>query len=128
MEKKLRHSRQRDEIYQYLLQTCDHPSAEMIYSALRPENPALSLGTVYRNLKLLEELGMIRRVTSHQGTERYDAICVDHAHFLCQRCGKLQDLGCCKTQALREAITLEKGYVLNKMDLTVSGLCPNCAE
>jgi len=85
MEKKLRHSHQRERIYEYLTRSCEHPSAEMVYNDLRPEIPGLSLGTVYRNLKLLEELGKIRRVTSHQGTERYDAICGDHAHFLCQK-------------------------------------------
>ena len=127
MEKKLRHSRQRDRIYEYLLTTCEHPSAEMVYNALRPEIPGLSLGTVYRNLKLLEELGKVRRVTSHQGTERYDACCGDHAHFLCEKCGQLHDLGCAKADALRSAIELDAGYTLSKLDVTVTGLCPNCA-
>ena len=54
MEKKLRHSHQREMIYNYLLNTEGHPSADMVYDALREEIPNLSLGTVYRNLKLLE--------------------------------------------------------------------------
>lgn len=128
MEKKLRHSRQRERIYEYLTQTCEHPSAEMVYNDLRPEIPGLSLGTVYRNLKLLEELGKIRRVTSHQGTERYDAICGDHAHFLCQCCGMLHDLSCADSQSIRKAIHLEEGYTVQKLDITITGICPNCAE
>ena len=48
-----RYSRQRELIYQCLLHTNQHPTAEMIYSWLKPENPNLSLGTVYRNLNLL---------------------------------------------------------------------------
>ena len=128
MEKKLRHSRQRERIYEYLTQTCEHPSAEMVYNDLRPEIPGLSLGTVYRNLKLLEELGKVRRVTSHQGTERYDAICGDHAHFLCQVCGMLHDLSCADTKAIRAAIHLEEGYAIQKLDITITGICPNCAE
>ena len=75
-----RYSHQREQIYNYLLHTCEHPSAETIYASLKPQIPDLSLGTVYRNLKLLEELGKVRRVTSFQGSERYDAICGDHAH------------------------------------------------
>ena len=127
MEKKLRYSHQRERIYQYLASSKEHPSAEMVYNTLRPEIPGLSLGTVYRNLKLLEELGKVRRVTSYQGTERYDACCGDHAHFLCEGCGLLHDLGCANSEAIRAAIVLEEGYTLNKLDLTVTGLCPNCA-
>ena len=128
MEKKLRHSHQRERIYEYLTQSCEHPSAEMVYNDLRPEIPGLSLGTVYRNLKLLEELGKIRRVTSYQGTERYDAICGDHAHFLCQKCGILHDLSCADSLQIRQAIHLEEGYTIHKLDITITGICPNCAE
>lgn len=127
MEKKLRHSRQRERIYEYLVQSCDHPSAEMVYQDLRPEIPGLSLGTVYRNLKLLEDLGKVRRVTSHQGVERYDAICEDHAHFLCERCGRIHDLTCANSQILRSIIELDEGYSLTRLDLTITGICPNCA-
>ena len=78
MEKKLRHSHQRDMIYNYLLSTKEHPSAEMIYDELRRIEPTLSLGTVYRNLKLLEDLGMVKKVTSVNNVERYDAMTSDH--------------------------------------------------
>ena len=127
MEKKLRYSRQREMIYQYLLTSEEHPSAETVYNDLKPEMPELSLGTVYRNLKLLEELGKVRRVTSFQGSERYDACCGDHVHFLCQRCGMLHDVPDANADAIRAAIFLGDGYQLNKLDLTISGLCPDCA-
>lgn len=127
MEKKLRHSRQREMIYQYLLTSQEHPSAEMIYQHLKEEIQGLSLGTVYRNLKLLEELGKVRRVTSFQGTERYDACCGDHVHFLCQSCGSLHDVPGVSTDAIRSAIRLDDGHRLNKLDLTITGICPDCA-
>ena len=92
MEKKVRYSHQRERIYEYLLASIEHPSAEMVYEALRPEIRGLSLGTVYRNLKLLEDLGKVRRVTTHQGSERYDAICGDHIHFICHSCGTIRDI------------------------------------
>ena len=128
MEKKLRYSHQRERIYQYLCSSPEHPSAEMVFNDLRPEIPGLSLGTVYRNLKLLEELGKVRRVASFQGVERYDACCGDHAHFLCEKCGLVHDLGSANTEAIRSAITLEDGCTLSKLDLTVTGRCPNCKE
>ena len=128
MDRKLRHSRQRDRIYEYLKQAEGHPSAETIYADLRPESPELSLGTVYRNLKLLEELGKVRRVVSFRGTERYDACCGDHAHFLCAKCGLLMDLGDSHIQTLRSILVLDPDYSISKLDLTVTGVCPNCAE
>ena len=105
MEKKLRYSRQREMIYEYLRGTCEHPSAETVYEALRPQIPGLSLGTVYRNLKLLEELGKIQRISA-QGIERYDACQGDHAHFLCEKCGMLRDLGSDGADAIRQAVKL----------------------
>lgn len=127
MEKKLRYSRQRERIYEYLAASEEHPSADMVYQALRPEIPELSLGTVYRNLKLLEDLGKIRRVTSFEGSERYDACCMDHVHFLCECCGKLSDVSDANYDVIRTAITLEKGFRLNRIDLTLTGMCPDCA-
>lgn len=127
MERKLRHSRQRERIYEYLLASREHPSAEMIYDALRGEIPSLSLGTVYRNLKLLEELGKVRRVTSSQSIERYDACCSDHAHFVCSGCGCVRDLEIRDAEAVRAALMLDAGCRPGKIDLTVTGLCPDCA-
>ena len=127
MEKKLRYSHQRERIYQYLMDTKEHPSAEMLYEALRGEIPGLSLGTVYRNLKLLEELGKVRRVISYQGTERYDACCDDHVHFLCQKCGCIQDVMNVDTDSIRQSILLGDEFQLSRLDLTVTGLCPGCA-
>ena len=56
-EKKLRNSAVRNSIYEYLCGTKEHPSAEMIYNDLKGDNPNLSLGTVYRNLKQLDFSG-----------------------------------------------------------------------
>lgn len=128
MEKKLRHSHQRERIYEYLCESTQHPSAEMVYDALRPEIPGLSLGTVYRNLKLLEELGKVRRVAAFQGTERYDAICGDHAHFLCEKCGRLHDLDSAVAQDIRWSLMLGHGYTLKKLDITITGICPECKD
>ncbi len=126
-EKKLRYSRQREMIYQYLLTTKAHPSAETIYEALKEEIQGLSLGTVYRNLKLLEELGKVRRVVSYQDTEHYDACCEDHVHFLCTGCGGISDVDGADTEVIRKAIPMDNGYQLSNVSLTLTGLCPKCA-
>lgn len=126
VEKKFRRSRQRERIYGYLIQSEEHPSAEMIYKALLPELPELSLGTVYRNLKVLEEMGQVRRVPSVQGTERYDAICQDHVHFLCDRCGSLRDMTNTDTGQIRSALPADNRFLIKRLDLTVTGICSKC--
>ena len=79
-----RYSRQRELIYRTLKASHEHPTAEMIYQALKPTNPNLSLGTVYRNLNLLVEEGIIARMSFQ--VERYDADLSPHAHFACSCC------------------------------------------
>lgn len=85
-----RYSRQRELIYNCLLNTKEHPTAEMVYQWLLPENPNLSRGTVYRNLKLLTEDGLLMRM--HFPVERYDAVTRQHPHFCCRACGAVSDL------------------------------------
>lgn len=86
------YSRKRQAICELLMSTREHPSAEWIYNKLKPEYPDLSLGTVYRNLKLLESDGVIHSVTVLDGIERYDAVTDSHAHFVCRYCGKIDDV------------------------------------
>ena len=87
-----KYSRQREAIKEYLMGREDHPTAEMIYFGVREENPKISLGTVYRNLSLLEETGEIIKVTCGDGVERYDARVIPHYHYYCRSCGCVKDL------------------------------------
>ncbi len=125
-EKKVRYSKHRELIYEYILSSKEHPSAQMVYDALRSEIQGLSLGTVYRNLRLLEDLGKIRRVTSHHGIERYDSYCNDHVHFQCQSCGHIENVPNVDIEKIRDQVALGSGHQLLELDLTLIGLCPEC--
>lgn len=126
--KKLRYSRQRERIYDYLCSVEDHPSAEMIYEALRPEMPHLSLGTVYRNLKVLEEIGKVIRVTSIDHHERYDAICEAHAHFICDKCGRVIDLLDVDMEAVKDACCLPDNTLPQQVGIVIGGICSQCPK
>lgn len=89
---KLKYSRQREAIIECLKNRHDHPTADALFQALRLNNPRISLGTVYRNLGLLTELGKINRISCGDGIERYDYITDKHDHFVCRKCGKIIDL------------------------------------
>lgn len=125
MEKKLRHSHQRDMIYNYLISTKEHPSAEMIYDELRKIEPTLSLGTVYRNLKLLEELGMVKKVTSVNNVERYDATTSNHIHFVCDKCGCVMDVLDFNEKEFIERFN-NVGSKVEWVNVILGGTCPNC--
>lgn len=125
MVAKLRRSEQRELIYSYVCASTAHPSAEEVYNALKSEVPALSLGTVYRNLKLLENLGKLRRVAARQNVERYDATITDHAHFVCTECGgvtDLSDVDICKIKTENAPMC---GSVVG-VDLIFEGICNAC--
>ena len=128
MEKKLRHSHQRDMIYNYMLETKEHPSAEMIYEDLKKIEPNLSLGTVYRNLKLLEELGMVRKVTNVNNVERYDAMTYDHIHFVCDECGSVFYLPNFDNEVIKEKFSNEVGGEINWVNIILGGKCKHCRE
>jgi len=125
-EKRLRYSKHREMIYEYILSSQEHPSAQMVYDALRSEIQGLSLGTVYRNLRFLEDLGKIRRIASYHGIERYDAYCNDHVHFQCQDCGYIENVPEVDIEKIRAAVSLGSGCQLLRLNLTLTGLCPQC--
>ncbi len=87
----LKYSRQRESIKNYLCGREDHPTADMIYTGIRREFPNISLGTIYRNLSLLIELGEVRRITTEHA-DRFDANLAPHSHFICRSCGRVMDV------------------------------------
>lgn len=88
----LRYSRQREAIKENLAGRKDHPTAEMVYESIRQMYPNISLGTVYRNLSLLAELGEIRKLDGMGGSDHFDGRTDFHTHFMCESCGQVIDL------------------------------------
>lgn len=87
-----RYSKKRQAILDLLKHSKEHPSAERIYRQLKPLYPDLSLGTVYRNLKEMEEDGTVASVTVVNDKERFDGRTDPHTHAICTECGKITDL------------------------------------
>ncbi len=122
-----RESSQRKTIVQHLSQRWDHPTAAAIYKDLRREHPHISLGTVYRNLEILEQQGRIRCLHLDPREARYEAHMEPHAHFYCQHCGRIEDIPllentCCKLSPhLRAA-----GYRVDRSHIDLIGCCPAC--
>ncbi len=88
----LKYSRQRESIKKYLDTHRTHPTAETVYLDIKQEFPNISLGTVYRNLNLLADMGEILRISPGNGPDRYDGNTAPHYHFICTECGKVLDI------------------------------------
>lgn len=88
----LKHSRQREMIKAFLSTRKDHPTADVVYTNVRQQNPSISLGTVYRNLTLLADIGEIQRLRVGDGVDHFDADTSPHYHFVCTECGSVIDL------------------------------------
>lgn len=88
----LKHSKQRDSIKEFLATRKDHPTADTVYMNVRQSFPNISLGTVYRNLTLLADLGEIARLRVGDGVDHFDYDTTPHYHFVCSECGTVLDL------------------------------------
>ena len=82
----MNYSRQRESIKQYLMSTKEHPTAEVVYQHVREEFPKISLGTVYRNLTLLVDMGEAKKISTGDGTDRFDGDTSAHSHYYCRCC------------------------------------------
>ncbi len=79
---------QRLAICKYIISRDDHPSADQIYQAMKVDYPTISLGTIYKTLHLLKELGLIQELG---GSIRYDPDMELHINLVCAKCGKIED-------------------------------------
>lgn len=122
-----RYSRQRELIYDVLLHSREHPTAEMVYKTLKPEHPSLSLGTVYRNLNQLVEEGTIASLPF--SVERFDANIEPHAHFVCKTCNCVYDIMSIDYDpSLDKEAGKKSGHSIDQHMLIFYGDCAVCSE
>ena len=124
----LKYSRQRQVIYDFLMTRKDHPTAEMVYRNVRQEYPNISLGTVYRNLTLLAELGEIARINVGDGTDHFDPNTSLHYHFICKGCGCVQDLDIDNIVSINEMASQSFDGEISGSVTYFYGLCGKCRK
>ncbi len=126
--KTLKYSRQREAIVDSLKNRTDHPTAEMVYNDIKKIYPNISLGTVYRNLALLSENGIIIRINCGDDAERFDGNTQPHYHFICRECGNVLDLEMDSLDFINTlASTSFNGKILGNFTYFY-GFCENCVD
>jgi Fur family peroxide stress response transcriptional regulator len=119
---------QRMEIFREVARTTDHPDAQTIYERVRKRVPAMSLDTVYRNLWLLNDLGLIATLGPPRERARFDANMSSHHHFVCTRCGLAQDFYSREFDELRPPAEVESMGSVEATHVELRGLCLRCKK
>ncbi|ANC70226.1 MULTISPECIES: peroxide-responsive transcriptional repressor PerR [Salimicrobium] len=117
---------QRHAVLEFLVQSMSHPTADDIYKALEHKFPNMSVATVYNNLRVLKEIGLVRELTYGDSSSRFDCNTTDHYHAICESCGKIVDFhypSLDEVESLAEQVT---GFNVSHHRMEVYGTCPEC--
>jgi Fur family peroxide stress response transcriptional regulator len=122
--RRLRLTPQRRAIVDYLQTADHHPTPEEVFHAINRRFPMTSRATVYNTLNMLKEEGLVREVFEG-GVSRFDPNLAPHHHFVCERCGVVEDV---EWDAIPRVgvISLPGGQKVETFDMTLRGLCVRC--
>ncbi len=123
-----RSTEQRQQVMKILQQADRHQDADEIYRKARRNFPGISLSTVYRNLQVFKEMGLVEE---HQfGSRRYYELPdIDrHHHLVCLGCGRVFEFRCPSTDKLKSRISKEEGFKVINAEVRLVGYCPECQE
>ncbi|MFH0846482.1 MAG: transcriptional repressor [Chloroflexota bacterium] len=119
-------TKQKVAILRVLRSTMSHPTADWVYGEIRKEIPNVSLGTIYRNLRLLEKEGEIRELGLAGGPSRFDANTQPHHHFRCEKCERIFDVSIAVDKGIDARVSRETGFKVFSHAIEFRGLCRNC--
>jgi len=118
-------TKQRKAIFSVLQGDASHPTAEEIYRRVKDRLPHISLATVYRNLKLLSQEGLILEIPTPDGPSRYDPQTHEHYHFFCDHCERVYDVQIPVQAQLNRELSLQ-GFSVRSHETVFYGLCHRC--
>ena len=119
---------QRREVYDVLLGERDHPTATEVFLRAKQRMPTISLATVYNCLDTLVACGLVKQVNVEREATRYCPNLEEHGHFVCESCGKVQDVPLAANGRIERVWNLPDGITLTHSDITLRGLCPACSK
>jgi Fur family transcriptional regulator, peroxide stress response regulator len=121
----LRCTPQRYAVMAFLMENSSHPTAAEIFEAVNRADPRCSRATTYNNLRDLVQAGLVREVAVEGRSARFDAKVTRHHHFICDRCGAVEDLEWYSVP--RPAAGSLGKRILRQSELIFRGLCSKCA-
>ena len=125
---KMRLTAQRQIILEELGKVTSHPTANEVYDMVRKRLPRIGLGTVYRNLELMAETGLILKLEVGGTQKRFDATTNLHYHVRCSECGRVDDIELPVQTKLDRLAAKACDYQIIGHHIEFSGICPDCAH
>lgn len=122
----LKYSKQREAIKDFLAHCHEHPTADVVYMNLRESFPNISLGTVYRNLSLLSEMGQIQKISMRDGADRFDGTTTPHDHFICEKCNCIEDIFLDDNKEITMIAQQHFNGEIHTHTTTFYGICRKC--
>ena len=122
----MKFSYQREGILKDVQSRRDHPTANMVYESVRKEQPNISLGTVYRNLNVLVENGLISKISTGMGPDHFDGYMEPHHHFICKECGDVIDMKYESEHDVVETVSKNFSGRIDSYELMFSGKGEKC--
>lgn len=120
----MRFSRQREVIKEIVVNSMEHPTADLVYQKAKALIPNISLGTVYRNLGQLVESDIIKSHTLN-GVVCYDGNITNHHHFICDHCHEISDIVYENQAIIKDLEKISLG-IITDFQLDIYGLCNKC--
>lgn len=119
---------QRQVLFEAMQGMTGHPSPEEIYARVRRRIPSISLATVYKNLHLFVESGIVGEVSLHHGSLRIETNRIAHHHLICRRCKSITDLEEKSFKLKMEPDRVSSAFQIERYSIEVIGLCPSCRK
>jgi len=126
LEKRMRLTNQRQVILEELRKVTTHPTAGELYDMVRQRLPRIGLGTVYRNLELLSECGIIKKLETGGEQKRFDGNTGPHYHIRCNNCGRVDDIHIPRFEDLDAQASECCNYTILGHHIEFSGICADC--
>jgi Fe2+ or Zn2+ uptake regulation protein len=124
----VRFTRQRQAVLNAVQHSTAHPDAAHIFETVRQIVPSISLGTVYRSLEALVEEGHLLQIQQPGMPTRYDARLENHAHFVCDMCGKVVDVLADLPDPMPMAAKTLNGFEVLSAKIEFHGKCRECLK
>ncbi len=126
MAQVFRMTKQRQTILTELCKLTSHPTADEMYQILRKKMPRISLGTVYRNLEILSDCGMIQKIDVGGSQKRFDGNADIHYHIRCVKCNKVDDIDITPDNNIDRMAASMTPYKILRHHTEFMGICPHC--
>lgn len=124
-----KYSKQREEVLEVLRNSYDHPTAEEIFQAVKQKDETVSRGTVYRNLGILTQKGMVQQIPISNSPDRYDLKRIPHWHVICKKCGKVVDFeDYFEEEQLKKQVKEKTGMEMISSEIILHGICNECVQ